>query len=325
MRVTKVNECVEYVWVDNVMYTIDSDQNFLINGEVVLDGELSISGCIVDSVWVFDESNMETFVFVNKTQTRRITKFGIVLRQKIDVNKYLVGVNTEDDFSTGIFDISSFELESEFKAIGLNGVYLLVDKNHFVSRNKSSIALFDFSNNLKWQHSFSDLTNSDRSILHSRILHVSGKLFFVVDGNVNKGLFVLDSTTGVVLKKFGDLCFEIFQDDNYIYTTRYENILCRINIQSLELEEWDCNTLIKENDFDNIHDHRSIVFESQFYFSQSLSGNIAKLGVLDWKKDGLIYKYDFDPNNGAVKSIQVNKQRTFVQTQDNTLHVFEKE
>lgn len=176
-----------------------------------------------------------------------------------------------------------------------------------------------------WRHSYSDLTNAEKANLHSRVLNSDGKLFFVVTGNVRKGLFVLDLETGEVIKKFEGLCYEIFMDNDYIYTSQFENILCRINVKTLELEEWDCNTLITENGFHSIHDHRCDVVDDKFCFTQSLGDDKAKLGVLDWEKKELVYKYEFEPKNGAIGSIQVNDTRMFVHTQDNVLHIFKQE
>jgi len=177
---------------------------------------------------------------------------------------------------------------------------------------------------IKWQQTFTALTSAEKANLHSRILSSDDKLFFVVTGNERKGLFVLNLETGEVVKKFEGLCYEIFKDRDYIYTTQFENILCRINIKTLELEEWDCNALITENGFHSIHDHRCDVVNDRFCFTQTLGDDKAKLGVLDWEKKELVYKHEFEPKNGAIGSIQVNETRMFVHTQDNVLHIFEK-
>lgn len=176
-----------------------------------------------------------------------------------------------------------------------------------------------------WKHKYSELTGLNKANLHSQVLNSDSKLFFVITGNDKKGLFALDIETGDVLKKFDNLCYEIFKDGGYIYTTKFENILCRINTRTLELEEWDCNDLIVKNDLHSIHDHRCNVIDGKFCFTQSLGDNKSKLGVLDWEKKELVYKYNFEPGNGAIGSIQVNNTRMFVHTQDNTLHIFEKE
>ncbi len=208
------------------------------------------------------------------------------------------------------------------------GQKLFLDKSLVqVGQKNELIAYYDvLQDNISvWQQTFTDLTESESANLNSQILNSEDKLFFVVTGNGRKGLFVLDIRTGQVLKKFEGLSHEIFKDEEYIYTTSFENILCRINIKTLELEEWDCNTLIKENNFESIHDHRCDVVDGKFCFTQSLGDNKAKLGVLDWRVKELVYQYDFEPKNGAIGSIQVSSTRMFASTQDNTLHIFQKE
>ena len=181
------------------------------------------------------------------------------------------------------------------------------------------------SGELIWKQNYLGLTNAERANLHSRILNSEDKLFFVITGNERKGLFVLDIESGDLVKKFEGLSYELFKDDEYIYTTNYQNILCRINVKTLDLEKWDCNDLVKENGFYGIHDHRCDVIDGKFCFTQTLGDHKAKLGILDWDKKELVYKHDFEPENGAIASIQVNKTRMFVHTQDNTLHIFERE
>src|SRR5690606_29789814 len=155
----------------------------------------------------------------------------------------------------------------------------LLDKLFSIS--KTSI---ESLNDFKWQQTFTGLTEADRANLHSQILSGDDKLFFVVTGNERKGLFVLDIETGEVVKKFEGLCYEIFKDRDYIYTTQFENILCRINVKTLELEEWDCNAFVTESGFHSIHDHRCDVVDGRFCFTQTLGDDKAKLGVLDWEK-----------------------------------------
>ncbi|WP_375578427.1 DUF5074 domain-containing protein [Marivirga tractuosa] len=190
-----------------------------------------------------------------------------------------------------------------------------------------SIYFHDISmnGNELWSNKYSVLSNSSKGNLHSQILCSHDKLFFVITGNKNKGLYILNVHTGKLLKKFEGVCYEVFQDGDYIFSSRFENTLCRINTKTLVIEEWDCNELIKSNGFDAIHDHRCAALNNKFYFTQTLGDNKAKVGILDWDKQDLVYKHDFKPKNGGIGSIQVNENRMFIHTQDNTLHIFEKE
>ncbi|WP_335966829.1 hypothetical protein [Galbibacter sp. PAP.153] len=212
----------------------------------------------------------------------------------------------------------------------LNQVYgskprIIIKSNSLVSTTDNSIIVTNLNDGKEWKQAYLELLGSDKANLHSQILYSDDKLFFGIDGNENRGVFVLDIETGELLKKFDTESYEIFKDGDFIYTTKFQNVLCRINTKSLKLEEWDCDALVTENGFHSIHDHRCDVMNGKFCFTQSLGDNKAKLGVLDFETKELVYKYEFKPENGAIGSIQINDARIFVHTQDNTLHIFEKE
>ena len=169
---------------------------------------------------------------------------------------------------------------------------------------------------------FTSITNIKTSSLRSQILNYNDKIFFNITGGQNQSLFVLDVNTGEVIEHFSGLCHEIFQEGKYIYTTKHENILCRLDSETLIMEEWDSNDLIKSKGFKSIQDYRCTIKNNKFYFTQSLGDTKAKFGILDWDKKELIYEYDFDPSNGVIGSVKVSDSRIFVHTQDKALHIF---
>ncbi len=195
------------------------------------------------------------------------------------------------------------------------------------SRYNTGLIVFNSfeSRGVTWKHDFSDLINSEKAYLSSKILELSDKIYFTVSGDEQGALFCLDAHSGKVLYKHNGFGFSIFKDNNFIYTTKFENILCKVNVITNEIEEWDVNILIKENGFDSIHDHRCAVKNDCFYFTQTLGDNKSKVGVLDMNSKNLVFKHEFIPENGGIGSIHVNANRIYIQTQDNTLHIFEKE
>lgn len=326
MKITSIENCLEYVFLNGRLYSIDVDKNFCIDEHVVLKGDFSIRGKTDTSIWLFDQDNFETHVYSDLIRVHHIKEYGVVLNHYLGNHQYVVGLNSGEKITKGIFNVQTLKLEREVSTLGLKGVYLMINDNLFVTRDKHNLGLFNLNNEVIWKYKLVDFTGSEgRANLHSQILNGDDKLFFVVTGNERKGLFALDIETGEVLKKFDGLCYEIFKGGNYIYTTQFENILCRINTKTLELETWDCNVLVTENGFHSIHDHRCDVVNGRFCFTQTIGDNKAKLGILDWENKELVYKYDFEPENGAIGSIQVSETRMFVHTQDNTLHIFEKE
>lgn len=198
---------------------------------------------------------------------------------------------------------------------------MILYNSHYIYVELNTIFMYNFKNEIIWEISFSELIQSEDATLRSKIIEKFGKLFFIVSGT----LFCLNANSGKVEHYFENYLYEIFQDDKQIYTSKFENILCRINPENFEVEEWDVSDLVKKNGFDSIHDHRCTAKNGLFYFTQTLGDNKAKFGVLDFNTKELIYKYEFEPKNGGISSIQVNEDRIFIHTQDNTLHIFEKE
>ena len=230
----------------------------------------------------------------------------------------------EEEIKYGLFDFSLKSIKWLPDFVGARPRMLLKQRNLILSNDKAIKSYSIIESNF-WQQSFTDITDTEKAILHSQILHGHDKLFFVLTGFEDKGLYVLDVATGKLLKHFKGLAYELFQEGNYIYTTRFQNILCRVNAQTLEVEEWNCHELLAKHEIRSIHDHRCAAKEGKFYFTQSIGDTKAKMGILDWESKELIYQHDFEPKNGAIGSIQVGVGRFFVHTQDNTLHIFVEE
>ena len=54
-----------------------------------------------------------------------------------------------------------------------NNISLIVNDDAYISSNKEKIGLFDFDKELIWQNSFIGLSNSDRAVLHSKVLKIA--------------------------------------------------------------------------------------------------------------------------------------------------------
>ena len=191
------------------------------------------------------------------------------------------------------------------------------------SRN-SEITCNDLQRNgeVLWKIDLKEITDSDKAFIHSKIIVYGNSLYTVCDGQENRGLFQFDLETGEIKNKL-DKFYEIYQERDFIYTSKFPNVLCRIDCKNNSIEEWNVDDLLKENNFDSIHDHRCDVRNEKYYFTQSLGDNKAKFGVLDFQNKKLIYKHDFVPENGAIGSIRTSDLRTFIHTQDGQLHIFE--
>lgn len=104
------------------------------------------------------------------------------------------------------------------------------------------------------------------------------------------GIICLDVQSGELIRHFAGTFFGVFKDNDFVFSSKYENILCRIDSRTNEKTFGDHN---------------------------------AKLGILNFDTKTMDYKYDFEVSNGAIGSIKLGKDRIFVHTQDHTLHIFE--
>lgn len=239
----------------------------------------------------------------------------IYLDSRFDIPYY--GKVSKSDFSL----VSSYETAHATKGVGL-----IVSDREFVNWSQQLIALNDFVRNVIWQHKFSDLIQADDAYLNSEIIEVGGKLYFTLNSQKggDPGIICLDVQSGELIRHFAGTFFGVFKDNDFVFSTKYQNILCRIDSRTNEIETWDVGQLLKENNFKSINDHRCTARDGKFYFTQTFGDHNAKLGILNFDKKTMDYKYDFEPSHGAIGSIKLGKDRIFVHTQDYTLHIFEK-
>lgn len=324
----KINYCNNNVLINfDKELRIYNDEGFLINS--FKDNNPKITFILECSSWVGFGDTYETIVYdENLNQINKLNFIATSWRniENFKSNKYLYPTlyikNKERCFAKISKEDYSIVKIFEDK-LGYGTIYLVIDDTKFLSLDNDNLAVFNYDNEIIWQLSFSELLQDETSSLNSEVLEINNKLYFVALGSESGGLFCLDVNSGKVLMHYPRVSRFLVKDENYIYSSKYENILCKINPITYEMEEWDVNQLIKDNGFENIHDHRCTADKGLVYFTQTLGDNKAKFGILDTNKKELIYKYEFEPKNGGIGSIQVSNDRIFISTQDNTLHIFE--
>ncbi len=240
-------------------------------------------------------------------------------------NNELMLYNSSSEFL--IYNIVTSETLNRFSLSENKGISKIINEDRFIIVNESNdISLENSSNEVFWNNIFNVLAQSDTVYGPDKILENNGKLYFTLSSRQGKsGLFVLDVETGEQISFFDKLKFALSKDEEFIYTSEYQNNFCRINTNTQEKEEYPINELIKENGFESVHDHRFTVKKGILYFTQSMGGPTAKLGVIDLENQKMLYTYDFPISSGAIGSIQVNQGRIYIHTQDKTLHIFEPE
>ncbi len=177
-----------------------------------------------------------------------------------------------------------------------------------------------------WQQPFSNLTGEENNRVSSTILENNGKIYLSISSKGKSGLFVLDIDTGKELAFYENAYDFLVKDGNYIYSYKGEFCILKIDTITNELEEIPLKNVLLANGFDpNTDLRRSTVKGNKIYFTEFLYKPYSRLGVINLDTKEMLYTYNFQKGNGAIGSIQVSGNRIFVHTQDNTLHIFEKE
>ena len=206
--------------------------------------------------------------------------------------------------------------------IGLNGIYQVLNDNLFLSQNNEKFGVFNFENTCIWQHSYSELLNSDKAFLSSDIIVHKEKLYFFLAGTPNNKTFCIDIKTGKIEHIYKELKMFSYIEDDLLYTL-FNKKLNILNTITQEIKTIDFTGELKKY---NIYtDQNFAVQNGLIYFKQSMGADVARIGILDPKTAKLIWKYDLPKGSGQVGSIQVQGDRIYVHTQDKTLHIFEKQ
>ena len=283
-------------------------------------------------IWILDITNKVTLIFNDEFEEIQKLNFLTVTSRNVDNFKFLKYIFPIIYSNDGEKKLIKFDnenlilLENYLLPLGLGVPYLIISEDKYISKNNLEFSLFNFENKVLWNINFKEIHKDESANLYSEILEINNKLFFIISGQ-EKGhfLYCVDIETGTILYKYEGLFGFLTKDDKYIYSQKFENILCKINTETGELEQWNVNDLLIENGFESIADHRTTALNEIVYFTQTIGDNKAKFGLLDTKKKQLIFKYNFEPKNGGIGKIEVNATRVYIHTQDNTLHIFEKQ
>ena len=181
------------------------------------------------------------------------------------------------------------------------------------------------TNTKKWQINFNKLLGSDKASLNSDIVENDGKLYFFLTGTERQRTFCVDAETGKVLYEYYELISFSKIENNVLYNLSTGQLVNILDISSNIITSWDIEDLLQQEGFVRADHYRWTVHKGLIYFTQSLGSHNAKAGILDPTKRELIWKHDFDKKHGAIGGIDASDNRIYVHTQDNTLHVFERE
>ncbi|MDF4202618.1 hypothetical protein PXD56_06620 [Maribacter sp. SA7] len=291
----------------------DSEFKIIKNGIKCEIAEPWSGGYVINEQLFFNTKNVKPLLDTNIYKKQIIDNDSLVVK-KIDFEK--------EEIIYGVFRKSQRNIEW-IELANKKHIQLFVNNDCIISTSEDMIYGDTSNGDSIWNHSLSNLLDIYNSSLTNNFILIRDKLMIQVYDGKQGSLFIIDLNSGKIHKVLDGFRRFVYQDGENIFTTRFENILCKLNIESFEFENWDVNELIKGNGFNSIHDHRSLCFQDMFYFTETLGDTKAKFGVLDIVNKKLLFKYDFRPENGGISTIQKVGNTIYICTKDNTLHIFE--
>ncbi|OWP74012.1 hypothetical protein, partial [Flavobacterium oreochromis] len=216
---------------NNVIKIDDKDCNkqdvFLLNSII----EFILKG----NIWIANLENFDTTIYNIKLEPLNTVNYIAAFSKDI---KYF---STQDYIYPTLYFNESFDYpilgkvsKLEFNVIetynldlGLNGVFLVINDDSFISKNNEKIVLSNFKNEIIWQQSFSDLLPSQETeeiSISQEIIEISNIIYFTLNTNNQNICFGLDAQTGKVVKQFPNILGDLIQENEYIYFLYYNSI-----------------------------------------------------------------------------------------------------
>ena len=181
-----------------------------------------------------------------------------------ELNLFVKKIDFEnEEIIFGIYNSTSQNIKWK-KIKDIIPFYTCVNKT-FISFQKYGYQNYTLNMEILWQTSFKDLVQSETVHTYPELIEHNQKLYFQLQSENRKGVFCIDVNTGKEITLYIDCYGFLIQDEDFVYTSKYENILCKINPKTNECEEWDVDELIKSNGFDSISDHRCVVEDGKVY------------------------------------------------------------
>lgn len=322
-----------YVVKGSKLFFVKGEEFDLFSCQSILDGSIRLGRPYYGMDLWGNYIHKRKSTFFDTTSCSEIVMDGIILKENedlalLDSEKdrllYTVVNDKEDTFSFRLYSLNGENLDFGTQ---ISSPCLLYGK-YIIGATSKSTSCYEYDTGVSqvWQHTFTDLLQHERAILHSPIIEHKGKLYFFLDGAENRRTFCLDIETGEVLYQYNALQGWLVKDGDYLYSTEWDAVI-RLNTQTHEIVHWKTQGQLEAAGLGSYLDYsRYAVQDGLVYFTQSMGVEHTTVGILDFNNRELLWYHQFEDDMvGAIGSIQVHDNRLYVHTQDNTLHVFERE
>lgn len=207
----------------------------------------------------------------------------------------------------------------------------LIKDNIFINYSEDQIDCYDFNkNNTLWKFRKLDISNSFDSFFSQEIISYKNKLFVNLISNEIVKNYIIDISTGNILKQYSGLYGQMILEKDRLYFLSPDHISI-LNTETQEVSTHTITNIFDTTEIKRLLFPRWAIQDGIIYFTQSGGVDMhsgsrgAIFGAFDIKKKSILWYQQLPKGNGIIGSIEVQEDKIFLHTQDKTLYIYEKE
>ena len=279
-----------------------------------------------NDIFISDSEKMVTMIY--NSLNDKFVNLDVLISMPISIEKRSINnlifpiLYQNNEKLIAKFDVSTYNvLETYQLYIGINGVAKVIDENTFVSRDRERIGVFGFDNKVWWKKRIARLGRSKEAFIHSDFQIYKNDLYFAISGTPDNKTFCIDVKKGKVKHKYKELIMFSRIEEDKLYNLFAGNLHI-LDLHSQRMHKIDLTAEFKKYNIST--DWQYEVKSGLIYFKQSM-GEVARIGIIDPLLEKVVWTYEFPNECGQVGTIRVAGNRIYAHTQDQTLHIFERE
>lgn len=293
---------------------------------------------LAGNAWIGSKRDFNSYIYDAQNSKIKMVNYLAVFDKNVKYSKIgdfifpkiYIGGKFDEPFYAKI-DVTDFELKGKYDLnLGYSGIDLMSDENHFISKNNDHIGLFSLENQNIWSREFKEFLDTPTTECQRELIIYKNYLYFIVYSEGVIKCISLDIATGNLLKEYEGLYGEMILDGYFLYFLSSDDISV-LNLETEELKTFSITNIFESSEIKRLLFPRWFVKDGIIYFTQSAavdmhSGNTGAIfGALDIEQLKILWYETISKEHGIIGTIQVENERIYLHTQDQTLFIYEVE
>ncbi|WP_045495633.1 hypothetical protein [Chryseobacterium sp. StRB126] len=181
-----------------------------------------------------------------------------------------------------------------------------------------------------WTKEFTEFLDAPATECQRELVKYKSHLYFIVHSEGVTKCICLDIPTGNVIKEYPGLYGQMILEGANLYFLSPDHISI-LNTEKQEVTTYAITDVFETTEIKRLLFPRWVVKNGIIYFTQSGGADMhagirgAVFGALDTENLKILWYESLPKEHGIIGTIQVENERIYLHTQDNTLFIYEKE